>query len=209
MPCKYVIGQGALLQWALRSWAEIEPETELIPLEIGQEQYSFDLSAVSSLKAPSEATAFVIWNEDFLSFRRLELMGEFKARGYKMPALLCKGALISESVRIGENVSIGAGAVIGPDCQIGMNAHIGQGALLGAKVQVGKSAWVAGGVQMGMGSTLGAHSVIGQGVIVADGVSIGRQAVLAHAGRRTEPLPDKTYLLARLEQEVRIIDYTR
>lgn len=210
MPCKYVVGQGALLQWALRSWAEVEPSTELMPLEIGQEAgYAFDLSAVADLRPSAEATVFVAWGEQFLNFRRFELMGGFKLRGYKLPPLRCKGAVIAEDVPVGENAFVGAGAIVGPGSRIGLNAGIGLGAVLGAGVQVGNSAWVANGVQIGAGVSVGAHSILGQGVVVAEGIAIGKQAILSRPGLHAQSLPDKTYLLARLERDVRVIDYSR
>ena len=33
MNCKYVVGSGALLEWAMHSWAEAEPQLELIALD--------------------------------------------------------------------------------------------------------------------------------------------------------------------------------
>lgn len=210
MHCKYVAGSGALLQWALQSWAEVEPQLELIPVEIRQDQhYFFDLSIFDSLRPPAEATAFVAWNNQFLNFRRWELMGLFKARGYKMPALRCKGAVIADSATIGENTAIGAGAIVGAGCQVGINARVGQGAMLGAGARLGNSSWVADGVQVGAGVTVGANSTLGLGVIVSDGIAIGRQSILDQPGRRTTPLADKTYCLARLEREVRIVNYSR
>jgi acetyltransferase-like isoleucine patch superfamily enzyme len=188
MHCKYVAGSGALLQWALQFWAEAEPQLELIPVEIRQDQhYFFDLSIFDSLRPPADATAFVAWNNQFLNFRRWELMG----------------------ATIGENTVIGAGAIVGAGCQIGINARVGQGALLGAGARLGNSSWVADGVQVGAGVTVGANSTLGLGVIVSDGIAIGRQSILDQPGRRTTPLADKTYCLARLEREVRIVNYSR
>jgi len=210
MHCKYVVGSGALLEWAMQSWAEIDPELELIAIDVQQDKrHFFDFGFLDTLRSPEEATAFVAWSPQFLNFRRLELMGLFKTRGYRMPALRCPGAVIAVGAKISENAAVGAGAIVGPGCRIGMNAHVGQGATLGAGVQIGNSAWVADGVQMGAGATLGAHSTLGLGVIVADGVAVGRQSILDKPGRRTEPLADKTYCLARLEREVRIVDYSR
>lgn len=210
MPCKYVAGSGVLLEWAMQSWAEADPELELIAIDVQQDKhYFFDFGVFDTLRPPAEATAFVTWSPQFLNFRRLELMGLFKTRGYRMPALRCPGAMIAAGAKLGENAAVGAGAVVGPGCRIGMNAHVGQGAMLGAGVQIGNSAWVADGVQMGASATLGAHSTLGLGVIVADGVAIGRQSILDKPGRRTAPLADKTYWLARLEREVRIVDYSR
>ena len=208
MNCKYVVGSGALLEWAMHSWAEAEPQLELIALEVRQDaQHFFDVDIFDNLRSPAEATAFVAWSEQFLNFRRLELMGLFKARGYRMPALRCRSAIIASNATIAENASVGAGAIVGAGCRIGMNAHIGQGAMLGLGVQIGNCAWVADGVQMGAAAKLGAHSTLGMGVVVAGGVAIGRQSIVDKPGRVTESVADKTYRLARLEREVRIVDY--
>ncbi len=203
---KYVVGSGALLQWALAAWAEAAPSERLHPIDIGQDKdYRFDLGALEGA-VPGEATAFVAWGPQFLNFRRLELMGELKSRGFRLPSLVCRGALVAAGAAIGENCTVGAGAIVGAGCKIAFNTVLGSGCILGAGVQVGASAWIADGVQVGTLCRIGANATLGRGVILADGVCVGKQSVLDIPGRRTEALADKTFLLPAFAGAVSVID---
>ena len=193
---KYVIGSGAVLAWALASWAEVAPDETLRSVDIGQDgDYQFDLGVLADI-SPRDATDFVAWGPHFLNFRRLELMGELKGRGFRMPPLVCRGAVVSATTVLGENCAVGAGAIVGSGCKIGFNSHIGAGALIGCGVQLGSSVWIADGVQIGPEARIGANATLGRGVILDDGVVVGRQSILDLPGRRAIPLPDKTFVTA-------------
>lgn len=203
---KYIIGSGILLDWAMAAWAQASPHEQLHPVDIGQDMHHhFDLSALDSV-APQDATAFVAWGPQFLNFRRLELMGELKVRGFRLPPLACSGSIVAANVTLAENCTVSAGAVVGAGCKIGFNTFIGAGCILGPGVVIGASAWIADGVQIGMQAKVGSNATLGRGVILADGVSIGKQSVLDIPGRRTEALPDKTFVLPAFSGVVSIID---
>jgi acyl-[acyl carrier protein]--UDP-N-acetylglucosamine O-acyltransferase len=203
---KYILGSGPLLQWALACWSEVAPDITLHPLDIGQDHdYRFDLAALAGV-APSGATAFVAWGPQFLNFRRLELMGELKGRGFRMPPLLCRGAIVATSATVGENASVGAGAIVGPGSKIGFNSVVGAGCILGAGVQLGSSVWIADGVQVGAAARIGANASLSRGVILDDGVTVGRQVVLDRPGRRSTPVADKTFITSDFPTAVTIVD---
>lgn len=206
---KYVLGNGDYLHWALAAWAEVEPDIQIHALDIGQDKdYRFNLEPLASLDhTNTHATAFVAWGPQFLNFRRLELMGEIKGRGLKMPPLICRGAAIAAGVSVGENCVVGAGAIIGAGSKIGFNSVIGAGCILGAGVQVGSSAWIADGVHLGSQVKVGANATLGRGVIVDDGVNIGRQAVLDQPGRRSKHLSDKNFINNDFPDGITITDY--
>ncbi|GKT24224.1 DapH/DapD/GlmU-related protein [Acidovorax sp. SUPP3334] len=209
MPSKFVIGSAALLKAALASWSEIAPNETLYPIDVGQDRdYRFDLTVISNA-SPSDATAFVIWGSQFLNFRRLELMGELKSRGFRMPPLICRGALIAPTSTIGENCVIGAGTIIGAGCRVGFNSVIGAGCVLGAEAQIASSTWIGDGVMIGMQSRVGANATLGAGVILSDGVSIGKQSILDLPGRHSESLPEKTFILSTFPSAVSITDSGR
>ena len=206
-PLKYLIGTGVLLEWAMASWREVEPDTVLHPIDIGQDRdYRFDLSTLSDVRADA-ATAFVAWGPQFLNFRRLELMSELKGRGFKMPALICKGALLASGVSVGENCVIGAGSIIGSGCKIGFNSVIGAGCILGSAAQVASSVWISDGVQIGMQARIGANATIGSGVILSGGMNIGKQVVLDNPKLYSLSIQDKTFLIPAFPRAVTIIDY--
>lgn len=204
---KYIVGAGPLLQWAMAAWAEAEPGATLHPVDIGQDKdYRFDLGALATVVV-AEATAFVAWGPQFLNFRRLELMGELKGRGLRLPPLICRGAIVAAGVPVGENCVVGSGSIVGAGSKIGFNTVIGAGCILGAGVQVGSSAWIADGVQVGASARIGANATLGRGVILDEGLSIGRQAVLDQPGRRSTPLADKTFLTPAFPDAVTVVDY--
>ncbi len=203
---KYLIGSGALLQWALAAWADVAPDTVLHPVDIGQDQdYRFDLGALPAL-AGSDATAFVAWGPQFLNFRRLELMGELKSHGVKMPPLICRGALVASSARIGENCMIGAGAIVGMHCEIAYNAWIGTAARLEYGVKIGASAWVEAGVFIGAQATIGSHATLGGHVDIAAGVRVGKRCTVAVPGCYRSDIAVGTHHLATLNTPVVILN---
>lgn len=205
-PTKYIVGNGHLLEWALAAWAEVEPGTTLHAIDVGQDSdYRFDLQALDRISAQG-ATAFAPWNSQFLNFRRLELMGELKARGFRMPPLVCRTATVAANVRIGENSMVGAGAVVEAGCQIGINCRIGALASIGPASRLGNSAWLADGVRVGATARIEANAILGWGVIVQDGVTIGRQCVLDVEGRRALDMPAKTFISHRFPAGAVIVD---
>lgn len=203
---KYVVGSGALLDWALASWTEIAPEIKLHRVEITQDDdYRFELQALDSV-SPDQATAFVVWSSQFLNFRRLELMGELKSRGFKLPSLICRGAIVSPTASLGENCSVGSGAVVESGCKIGFNSRIGASALIGTGTSLGSSTWVGDGVQIGAKVRIGANATVGSGVILDDELVLGRQCILDIHGRRSMPVADKTFITASFPRGVVVVD---
>lgn len=203
---KYVVGHGALLDWAMTAWTEVDPGIDLHKVDVGQDtDYRFELSVLADLSA-SEASAFVAWGAQFLNFRRLELMGELKAKGFKMPPLICRGSIVSPTALIGENCFIGAGAVLGADSKIGFNSCIGAATVIGNGAHLGSSVWVADGAQIGLSSRIGNNVTIGRRVIVTDGIVIARQCVLDVPGRRDTDILDKVFITRSFPFGIHVAD---
>jgi carbonic anhydrase/acetyltransferase-like protein (isoleucine patch superfamily) len=204
--CKFVVGGGAALDWALAAWHEIDPDLDLRPVALEQDvSYLFDLSALDAL-TPDRATVFVAYDNQFLNFRRFELMGQLKARGFSMPPLVCVGALVSSTATIGENALISPGAIIGHECAIGFNTVIGAGANIGSRSHIGSSAWIEAGVLIGRGARIGANATIGHGVIVGDAVDIGKLCVVDIPGKITRNIASKTFLHASFDTPITIVE---
>jgi UDP-3-O-[3-hydroxymyristoyl] glucosamine N-acyltransferase len=82
-------------------------------------------------------------------------------------------AVISESSRIGMNVSIGAHVVIGDDCDIGDGCTIGPGTVLEAECSLAPGCRLFANVSLGHGVRLGKRVMIHPGVVIgADGFGI-------------------------------------
>lgn len=203
---KFVIGGGAILDWAMAAWAEAVPEVELHPVVLSQNaSYLFDLSAVDSL-APADASAFVAYDDQFLNFRRFELMGQCKARGFSMPALISRGTHISSSATIAENVLVHPGAIIGWGCQIDFNAVIGAGAIIGNGARIGSSAWIAPGVVVGHHAKIGANTTLGHGVIIGDAVIIGKLCIVDRPGKIVRDMAPKTFIHGTFDTPIIVVE---
>jgi UDP-3-O-[3-hydroxymyristoyl] glucosamine N-acyltransferase len=193
MRFKVLVGQSPWLEMAADDWALVLPDTVLHCVEITlDEQYGYDLRELDKF-SPENSTAFVAWGPDFLNFQRLELVGELKKRGFKMPPLIHPRAVLSPSVQCQENVWIQALAVIGPKVQIGMNACVGVGSCVGAFNQIGRSVWIGDNASLGAWVKVDAHAVVGQRVEVAERVRIGRQACIEVPQRIEHDWPEKSF----------------
>ncbi|MGI4938145.1 MAG: DapH/DapD/GlmU-related protein [Janthinobacterium lividum] len=197
MSCKYVIGTGAVLDWAVASWREAAPECDIRRVALDQDRsyvFNFEVLAQCAESASiAGTTAFAAIDQRFLNFRRVELFAELKAMGFSMPALISPGAVVSASAVIGENVWIGAGAIIGAGCQVGFNAVIGAGANLGSDSRIGNSAWIEAGVLVGGNAKIGLNATIGHGVILGDGVEVGKLSIIDRPGRVTANVAARTF----------------
>ena len=191
-PTTYVFGSDGLLRTTIVGGLT----EQRLAAVLGQ------MAATSAEVAAEGDTAFVALGPQFLNFRRFELMGLVKAMGFKMPPLVCRGAVVAASAQVGENSWIGAGALVGADAQLGFNCVLGAGAQVGAGSRIGHSVWLAPGVLVGTACTVGAHATLDMGVLVANGVQIGKQCVLQKPGRVAADVPAKRFHLASFTEPV-------
>lgn len=206
MRSKFVIGCGATLDWAMAAWRQVDPGLDLRPVALSQDAaYAFDLSVLDSLTT-DDATAFAAYDDQFLNFRRFELMGKLKERGFSMPALVCAGAVVANTATFGENAMIGAGAIVGHGSQIGFNTVIGSGANIGSGCRVGNSAWVEAGVVIGRAAKIGANVTLGSGVIIGDAIEVGKFCVIDVPGKITSNVSAKTFLHASFDTPINIVE---
>ena len=207
MPCKHVVGTGALLDWAVAAWREAAPALEIRPVRLDQDRlHAFDLRVLDDLANGDGTTAFAACDPQFLNFRRFELMGELKARGFSMPALVCPGAIVAATAVVGENAVIGAGAIVGHGCHVGFNAFIGAGANLGSASRIGSSAWIEAGVLVGRDVKIGANTTIGHGVIVADALTIGKLCIIDRPGKLTHGVAPRTFIHDGFDHPIIIVE---
>lgn len=204
---KVILGQTPWLEMAAEDWLLAQPGLTLNLVEVVLDRsYGFDLSKLADLD-PATSSGFVAWGPKFLNFQRLELMGELKKLGLKMPPLVHPSAQVSPSARLQENAWVQAQAVIGPQVMIGLNAHVGIGARMAAFSSLGKHAWLGQDVRVGVKVKVEAHAVLGDGVVVADGVNIGRQACIETPGLISVDWPDKAFRLRSSGLEGRVIQH--
>ena len=176
MSHKLILGCSPWLELAADDWARSDPHARLTLLPIALDRrYQFDLDCLRDID-PAAQTAFVAWGPEYLNFQRLELFGELKTRGIKLPPLVHPGAVVSATASLQENVWVGAMAIIGPRARIGMNVTICPGARVGVGCEVERSAWIGQDARLADGAVVGSNTYLGNAVSVAAGVRIGRQS---------------------------------
>ncbi|MEZ0232279.1 MAG: hypothetical protein ACAH12_05540 [Methylophilaceae bacterium] len=203
---KYIIGSDVLIDHAAVAWREVEPDTEIRILQLKQNtSYQFDFSALDNISMEN-VSAFSVFDAQFLNFRRYELMGELKSRGFKMPPLICKGALVANTAVVAENVMIGPLAIIGHHCKIGFNSVIGAGANIGNGTKIGHSAWIEAGIIIGQNASIGANTTLGLGVMIANDIEIGKLSIIDQPGKISHSIPAKTFIHSEFDEPIVVFE---
>lgn len=175
MPSKIVLGTDPWLSMAMEDWRLVEPFADLIPIEIKLDKnYLFELPSLEEFESEG-VTGFVAWGPEFLNFQRLELYGELKKRGFKLPPLIHPSAQVSPSAKIQENVWLNALSQLGPRSQIEFNCCVCLGAAIGSDVIIKKNTWIGQYSKVKNAAIVGSHTLLGDGVTVNSNISIGRQ----------------------------------
>lgn len=180
----------------MAAWREAAPELELVALAMSMHGDADEVDMLLAGHDLTGATAFVTYDAMHLNFARLERMGLFRVRGLRMPPLVCRGAIVSDNAKIGENCYVGPGAIVGQGCTVGFNCVVGASALIGHGTSIGNSCWVEDGVIVGRATRIGAHVTLGGGVVIGNGVQIGKLCVIDRPGRVDQDVATRTFLHA-------------
>jgi hypothetical protein len=203
---KLIVGAGDFLEIAYEAWKVKEPAMVVEKLEIGQdESHYFDFDFLNHY-LPGDTSMFAAFDNRFLNFKRLELLGAIKGRGFQMEPYVSDGAIVGTGTKIGENSFISGGAIIGGQSSLQYNNYVGPRAVVGHASELGHSVWVEAAVVIGTHSKIGAQSILGEGVSVASGIQVGRMCVLDIAGHYRENIPSKTLYKSPFDGPVRIFD---
>ncbi len=203
---KLVVGAGDFLEIAFHAWKEKDPAIAVEKLEITQDEYhSFDLGFLDGY-LPEETSMFAAFDNRFLNFKRLELMGAIKSRGFCMDAFIGGGAIVGAGVKIGENSFVSEGAVIGAAAILQYNIYLGARAVVGYAAQIGHSAWIEAAVVLGRRARIGTHTTLGLGVSVTDNIQVGRMCLIEDPGQYCENIPAKTFCKPSFEGPIRIFN---
>ncbi len=112
----------------------------------------------------------LVAQDPYLAYARVATL--FDPRPVAKPGIH-PAAVISDSARIGKNVSIGAHVVIGDECDIGEGCTIGPGTVLEAQCRLGQGCRLFANISLGHGVRLGKRVMIHPGVVIgADGFGI-------------------------------------
>jgi UDP-3-O-[3-hydroxymyristoyl] glucosamine N-acyltransferase len=149
---------------------------------------------------------FAAFDNRFLNFKRLELVGAIKGRGFQMEPYISDRAMVSPGAKIGENSFIADGAIIGSQARLQYNNYVGPRAVIGHACETGHSVWVDAAVVVGARSTIGAQSILGAGVSIAGGIQVGKMCLIEAAGHYSENIPAKSLYKSPFEGAVRIFN---
>lgn len=191
---------------ACEAWRSARPDLQLLPIEVEQDQaYAFDLSFLSGY-SPDQASAFTAFDNRFLNFKRLELMGLVKSRGFKLEPFVSPRALVSQTAQVGENCFVDDGATLGPRAELQYNCFLGARGVIGMDAKVGHSVWIEPAAVVGCGAKIGPHTTVGTGVIIADGVELGRCCVVDVPGKYRRNIPAKTFINPEFDEPIRTVN---
>lgn len=203
---KLVVGAGDFLDIAFHAWKARAPDIDVQRHEVAQDRsHNFDLSFLDG-HSPTETSMFVAFDNRFLNFKRLELMGAIKGRGFRMEPYIGAAALVGSGARVGENSFIADGAVVGDQAHLHHNIWLGPRAVVGYAAQIGHSVWVEAAVVVGARARIGAHSILGGGVSIADQVQVGKMCVLGLPGHYAEDIPAKAFYRRPFAGPIRIFN---
>ena len=122
--------------------------------------------------------------------RRMDVLNELKALGFRIPTLVHPTASISPSAEIGE------GTVVVAQAAINANAKVGRGCILNTTCSIDhdnvleEGVHVCPGVHAAGGVVFGEQAFIGTGASIVPGVRIGARAVVAAGAVVTSDVPD-------------------
>jgi UDP-3-O-[3-hydroxymyristoyl] glucosamine N-acyltransferase len=206
MYSKFIVGAHPWLALAIEDCrlADTDVEVVAIPVDLDAE-YRFVLDEVPK-KVQTGATAFVAWGPKFLNFQRLELMGELKKLGYKMPPLISPCASVSSTAKIMENAWVQGMAFVGPGVSVGTNSVIGIQASLLQNCIIDKNVWIGARVSLSDGVTIGSNTILGDGVEVLSNVAVGKGACIERPAKIAELWPDGKFSLNASKLDGAIID---
>lgn len=199
---KYIVGRGDLLGAAVSDWIDTGINDVIIPIELElKKDYSLDFSIIHNL-SPVNATAFVVWGNDFMNFQRLDIFTELKKIGFKLPPLICNKAKVDRDVKISENVYVASGVHIGFNSSIGFNTVIMQGVIVGSDVVIGNSCFVDIKSVLKSNVILGDYSVIGLKCMIGKAVEIKKNTYINSQSEVLNHINENTYLNDSLSARV-------
>ena len=175
------------------AWKNYATNESVEKIEIQQDpHYRFDLNFLNDL-APENCTIFAAVDNRFLNFKRLELMGECKMRGFKMPAFIHPNASVSAGSKISDNSFVDAGTIVNAHVVIQHNVFVGAAACIEHGVKVHHSAWLENKCHLGRSCIIERHTTIGKNIVIGDEVKVGAYCVVDVPGRYAKNIAPKTY----------------
>jgi sugar O-acyltransferase (sialic acid O-acetyltransferase NeuD family) len=140
---------------------------EKIQEEFPPDQFDFIFPAGFQITNP--------YNTNIFRRTRYELI---KSIGYKFINYISSKALISENVKIGENVLIYEGCIVQPFVEIGNNTIIRSGVNLGHHCVVKDHCFLSAEVTVGSRTNIGSQTFIGLNTTILNSINIANESFI-------------------------------
>jgi sugar O-acyltransferase (sialic acid O-acetyltransferase NeuD family) len=117
---------------------------------------------------------------------RQALVDAVRAAGLRLPVVVARSAIVSESAELTEGCQVLARAYVGPDATLGAGVLVNSAAVvehdcrIGAGSVIGPAAVLCGRVQVGAGAEVGAGATVLPDRVIGDGARVGAGAVVTH-----------------------------
>lgn len=109
---------------------------------------------------------------------RIKLFNLAKEIGYKIPAIIDKNAIVSDTALIGDGTFIGKGAIINTSVIVGENCIINSGAIIDHDCRVSDFCHIAPGTTLSGGVYIDKKSHIGTNSTVIQNIRIGMNTII-------------------------------
>lgn len=122
--------------------------------------------------------------------RRSQAYEKLKEKGFELPNLVHRTAVVEPTVTMGEGNLIFAGAMVGSEVVIGNDCVINAGAIVNHECIISDNCHIASGAVLAGCVTVGENTLIGQGCTVYQRVTIGRNVVIQNGCHVFKNVPD-------------------
>ena len=123
---------------------------------------------------------------------RAKVYDKLKAKGFELPNLIHKTAIIETTVTMGEGNLIFAGAMVGTEAILGNDCVINAGAIVNHECIISDNCHIASGAILAGCVTVGENTMIGQGCTIYQRVTIGKNVVIQNGCHVFSDVPDGT-----------------
>ena len=157
-------------------WSEISFIDDDVSL--GNSAYGkalFTLEQVLSDNSPGSFEVSISNGEPYI---RKVIYSKLKKNNIKLATLIDKSAIISDTAKIGEGVTIPAFCFVSSSADISSNVTLNASTLIGHDVIIGENSVISSAVNIAGNCSIGAETYIGMGVQVKQGITIGSGVII-------------------------------
>lgn len=122
---------------------------------------------------------------------------KLREKGFELPNLTHRAAIIEPSVTMGEGNLVFAGAMLGSWVTLGNDCVINAGAIVNHECRIGDNSHIASGAILAGRVAVGENTLIGQGCTVYQDVTIGNNVVVCNGCDIFHDIPDNAVVKSK------------